>query len=298
MPALTHQVPQKLRNSNRIGRYEVVAKAGEGTSGIVYRAFDPALDREVAIKLARLESLDDDAVRHVAAEFRHEAKIAGKFAHENIVTIYDVVNKGRVIYLVMEFVPGRSLDDYMKATGRLDLAEALMITFRSCVGLAYIHYHGVIHRDIKPGNIMYHPAHRTVKLMDFSVAHSIEQPPSRDTGTIAYMAPEHFDPARRISQLTDIFALGSTLYRLLSGQYPFSREHTAFQILHQEPAPIRALRPDIPAPVATLIERAMAKSDAERFQSAAQFAREVEQVCRAVLPDAGVTDTTARYLAG
>lgn len=293
---MTKHAPKNLRNANRIGRYEVAAQAGEGTSGIVYRAFDPALDREVAIKLARLESLDDDAIAHVAAEFCHEAKIAGKFAHENIVTIYDIVNEGRLIYLVMEFVPGRSLDDYMQATGRLDLAEALMITYKACVGLAYIHYNGVIHRDIKPGNIMYHPAHRTVKLMDFSVAHSIEQPPPRDTGTIAYMAPEHFDPARRISQLTDIFALGSTLYRLLSGQYPFSREHTAFQILHQDPEPIRALRPDIPEAVAKLIERAMAKSDADRFRSAAQFAHEVERVCRQTLPDAGVIDTTARYL--
>lgn len=295
---MTKHAPRKLRNTNRIGRYEVVAKAGEGTSGIVYRAFDPALDRDVAIKLARLESLDAAGVAHVTEEFRHEAKIAGKFAHENIVTIYDVVSEGRLIYLVMEFVPGRSLDDYMKATGRLDLAEALMITYKSCVGLAYIHYHGVIHRDIKPGNILYHPAHRTVKLMDFSVAHSIEQPPPRDTGTIAYMAPEHFDPARRISQLTDIFALGSTLYRLLSGQYPFSREHTAFQILHQDPEPIRALRPDLPVEVAQLIERAMAKAEADRFQSAAEFAHAVEHACRVILPDADVIDTTARYLAG
>lgn len=294
---LSKQAPEKLRSINRIGRYEIDSKAGEGTSGIVYRAFDPSLDREVAIKLARLESHDNEAVAVVAAEFCHEAKIAGKFAHENIVTIYDVVNKGRVIYLVMEFVPGRSLDDYMKATGPLDLDEALMITYKSCVGLAYIHYNGVIHRDIKPGNIMYHPAHRTVKLMDFSVAHSIEQAPPRDTGTIAYMAPEHFDPDRRISQLTDIFALGSTLYRLLSGQYPFSREHTAFQILHQDPEPIETLRPDLPADVAQLIKRAMAKSDADRFQSAAQFAGAVERVCRTHYPGAGVIDTTARYLA-
>lgn len=293
---MSNEHARPSRSANRIGRYEVISKAGEGTSGIVYRAYDPALDRDVAIKLARNDDLNESAMAQVALEFSHEAKIAGKFAHENIVTIYDVVTGSQVNYLVMEFVPGRSLDDYMKATGRLELDEALMITHKCCVGLAYIHYNGVIHRDIKPGNVMYHPAHRIVQLMDFSVAHKIEEPPPRDTGTIAYMAPEHFDPQRRISQLTDIFALGSTLYRLLSGQYPFSSQHTAFQILHQDPEPIRNLREDVPDAVATLVNRAMAKSDDDRFQSAAEFARAVERVAAEIFPTNAVIDTAARYL--
>ena len=217
---------------NHIGRYKVKAKAGEGASGVVYRAYDPLLDRDVAIKLARTTTMTDEEVEQIVFEFKHEAKIAGKFAHENIVTIYDVISQGRVNYIVMEFVAGRSVQDYMDAVGPLDIDEALAITYKCCVGLAYIHYNGVIHRDVKPGNIMYHPAHGTTKLMDFSVAHKIEEPPARDNGTIAYMAPEQFDRQRRITMLTDIFAMGSSLYRVLTGEYAFTSQHTAFQILH------------------------------------------------------------------
>ncbi|MBI4697163.1 MAG: serine/threonine protein kinase [Gammaproteobacteria bacterium] len=279
-----------------IGRYEIDRKVGEGASGTVYRCHDPALDRDVAVKLAHVETLGTEQLRQVVEDFRHEAKIAGKFAHENIVTIHDVVTDEAQPYIVMEYVPGCSLDDYLKATGPLELDEALAIAHACCRGLAYIHYHGIVHRDIKPGNIMYHPAHGIVKWMDFSVAHKMEEPPLRDTGTVAYMAPEHFDPARRISHLTDIFALGATLYRLLTGRYPFSREHTAFQILHQDPEPIASLRPDVPAPAEAMIARAMAKADEDRYQSAAEFARAVAAVAREAFPDTGLLDAPPRYL--
>jgi len=285
-----------MSGPRHLGRYELKTKAGEGASGVVYRAYDPLLDRECAIKLARTNVLGEDEVRQVAEEFKYEARIAGKFAHENIVTIYDVVSDDRLNYMVMEFVPGRSVEDYMDATGRLEIDEALSVVYKCCVGLAYVHYHGVIHRDIKPGNIMYHPAHGIAKLMDFSVAHRIEQEPSRDTGTIGYMAPEHFDRERRISKLTDVFAMGSTMYRLLTGAYPFDRRHTAFQILYEDPRPMSELRPDVPPQVAALVERAMAKADADRFQSAAEFARCVEHTLHSLYPDSAFADTSQRYL--
>ena len=287
---------QSQAGSSRIGRYELKAKAGEGTSGVVYRAYDPLLDRDVAIKLARTNTLTEDEVALVVEEFNHEAKIAGKFAHENIVTIYDVVSDGRLNYIVMEFVAGRSVQDYMDATGPLDIDEALSITHKCCVGLAYIHYHGVIHRDIKPGNVMYHPVHGIAKLMDFSVAHKIEEPPARDTGTIAYMAPEHFDRERRISMLTDVFALGSTIYRILTGEYPFTTEHTAFQIMHQDPTPVSQLRADVPEDVVAIVNKAMAKSDADRYQSAAELARAVEVAVQRLYPGAELINTSARYM--
>lgn len=279
-----------------IGRYEIKAKVGQGTSGVVYRARDPLMDRDVAIKLARTNVLSEEELERLIDEFKHEAMIAGKFAHENVVTIYDVVSEGRLNYIVMEFVAGRSVQGYMQATGALGLEEALAVIYKCCVGLAYVHYNGVIHRDIKPGNIMYHPANSVTKLMDFSVAHKIERPPARDNGTIAYMAPEHFDPERRISTLTDIFAMGSTMYHMLTNQYPFDRDRTALQILYQEPAPMTSFRDDLPQSVISIVHRAMAKSDGDRFPSAAVFARRVEQVMNELFPNTTLLRSSHRYM--
>ena len=293
---MTTQDTSNQAKIKQIGRYILKGKLGEGASGVVYRAYDPVLDRNVAIKVAKTESLTAEAIKHIVDEFYHEAKISGKYAHENIVTIYDVVSDGTVSYIVMEYVPGRSVQEYMIATGPLNVDEALFVAYKCCLGLAFIHYHGVIHRDIKPGNIMYHPSQGVVKLMDFSIAHNIEEPPVKDNGTIAYMAPEHFDPNRKITLLTDVFALGSSMYRLLTGKYAFTKENTVHQILHQAPTPVTELRPDIPQDVSNLVNRAMAKADADRFPSAAKFAREIESVMRRLYPDSELTISSSRYM--
>ncbi len=280
----------------RIGRYELEDKLGEGASGVVYRAHDPLMDRQVAIKSVKSESMTEEEVKHALNEFHHEAAIAGKYAHENIVGIYDVIKYGRLDYIVMEFVPGRSILDYMIAVGPMEVDETLAVVHKCCVGLAYIHYHGVIHRDIKPGNIMYHPANGIAKLTDFSISQTIEEPSVKDTGTIAYMAPEHFDPNREISLLTDIFAMGSTMYRMLAKKYPFTKDNTIDQILNKDAVPIRELRPEVPEEVSALVEKAMAKADSDRFQSAAKFANETEVVMNRLFPDSTLLNNSKEYM--
>ena len=283
-------------NAVQIGRYLIEDLLGEGASGRVYRAYDPVMDRDVAIKSAKVDSLTADEVQQVINDFHHEAQVAGKYAHENIVTIYDVINDDGLDHIVMEYVPGRTIQEYIKATGPVDVDEALSIIFKCSMGLSYIHYHGVIHRDIKPGNIMYHPAQGVAKLMDFSIAHNIEEQPVCDTGTIAYMAPEHFDPSRRISFLTDIFALGSTMYRMLTGTYPFKSKNTAQQILRQKAVPVNDIRPEIPQEVADIVKRAMAKNDNDRYQSAAEFAQDIESVVNRLFPGSNLLNTTNNYM--
>jgi serine/threonine-protein kinase len=286
----------KQNKANKIGRYIIKEKLGEGAAGIVYRAYDPLMDRDVAIKSIKVESLKEEEIKHAISDFHHEAKIAGKYAHENIVSIYDLITVGSLDYIVMEYVPGRSIMSYIVSVGPMDVDETLSVIYKCCVGLAYIHYHGVIHRDIKPGNIMYHPAQGVVKLMDFSIAHNIEDEPVKDHGTIAYMAPEHFDPKRNITFLTDIFALGSTMYRMLVRKYPFTKKNAVRHIRYSDPVPVTNFRPEIPQEVANMVKKAMAKEDADRYQSAAEFASEIESVMKHLYPNLDILDTSNKYM--
>lgn len=143
---------------------------------------------------------------------------------------------------------------------------------------------------------MYHPANDIVKLTDFSISQKIEEPSVKDTGTIAYMAPEHFDPNRRITQLTDIFAMGSTMYRMLVKKYPFTKDNTIDQIVNKNPIPVQDLRSDIPQEVVDIVNKAMAKADEDRYQSAAKFAREIEGVMARLYPDSSLLNTSKEYM--
>ena len=232
--------------STKIGRYEVEHKIGEGAFGIVYKARDPVLDRAVAIKVPSL-TLNDDELASLIMEFYREARIGAQFRHSNIVTVYDLgVNEHsenlKMHYLVMEYVSGMELKEYLKQVGQVEIEEVLLIMFECCKALDYIHFHKIVHRDIKLGNIMFNPNYNTVKLMDFGIADQLDVKAAKGVGTLFYMSPEHFDDNMELTAQTDIFALGAVMYQLITGKPAFQGKNidaVIDNIRNKEPIPIQ-----------------------------------------------------------
>jgi len=262
----------------KLGRYRLVAELGRGAMGVVYRAEDPLLNRTVAVKSIIL--MDDPATRSdYEARFLQEAKAAGGLNHPNLVTIHDVGREGDVAYMAMELLEGAELRALM-ARGRVPLPFALDVVAQAADGLAHAHQHGVVHRDIKPGNIMI--VHdRIAKIMDFGIARVRASDVKTQTGAILgsprYMSPEQVtgQPADRRS---DIFSLGVVLYELVTGEPPFTAP-TVTQLMHQiataKPRPPSASNPAVPAMLDLIVARALQKQPAERYQSAAELASDL-----------------------
>ena len=256
---------------------------GEGSSGDVYRCFDPILKREVAVKVP-LVSLDSDELRSVVQAFYHEAEMGAQFHHANVVMVYDVGGNlevdsqssrdTRSHFLVMELASEVTLKDYLQQQGRLGVKDTLEVVFECCKALDYIHYKGILHRDIKPANILYDPASRQLKITDFSLSEYEGSTTEKQVGTLPYSAPEHFIAERKISYQTDLFALGSVMYQLLTGVCPFqgsSMDEVASNIVSSHPQPVRQYRDDVPTQVEFILAKAMSKRVRDRFQSAVEF---------------------------
>ncbi len=273
----------------RIGKFEVVRMIGHGSMGEVYLAKDPLLDREVAIKTIRLNA---SFAPEANARFEREARSAGSLNHPNIVTVFEFGEDEGTHYLVMEYVDGEDLGVAMRsgAHTREDLLELLA---QACDGLAFAHEHGIIHRDIKPGNILVSRRGRKAqaKLMDFGVA-AVEQSELTQKGnwmgTANYMAPEYLDTGKA-QPASDVFAMGVVLYEILTGgRKPFAGETPASilgAILGRPPVPFTpeertALNPALLA----LAERALAKDPAERIPSAEALAEAIREAGAAPRP--------------
>ncbi|HSE00226.1 MAG TPA: serine/threonine-protein kinase [Burkholderiales bacterium] len=262
----------------RLGRYRLLAELGRGAMGIVYRAQDPSLNRTVAVKSIIL--MDDPTTRSdYEARFLQEAKAAGGLNHPNLVTIHDVGREGDVAYMAMELLEGTELRALM-ARGRVPLPFALDVLAQAADGLAHAHEHGVVHRDIKPGNIMV--VHdRIAKIMDFGIARVRASDVKTQTGAILgsprYMSPEQVT-GQPADLRSDIFSLGVVLYELVTGEPPFTAP-TVTQLMHQvataTPRPPSATNPAVPAMLDLIVARALQKLPAERYQSAAEFASDL-----------------------
>jgi serine/threonine protein kinase len=259
----------------RLDHYEVLEVVGRGGMGVVLRARDTKLLRIVALKvLAALVAASSTARQR----FLREARAAAAVRDERVVTIYAVCDDATVPYLVMEFIDGCTLEALLRSGGSLEVKEILRIGIEVARGLAAAHQHGLIHRDVKPANILMGSAVQHVKLSDFGLARSAGDPSLTDAGIIAgtplYMAPEQV-AGEPIDVRADLFSLGSVLYELCTGQ-PAFQAATSFAVMRricdETPRPIRELNPNVPEPLCRLIDRLHAKNPADRPASANEVA--------------------------
>jgi len=257
---------------HRIGRYLVTGVLGRGAAGVVYRAHDPVIDREIALKAVPTDDADPDAVEF-RARFLREARAAGRLSHPGIVTVYDVGEDEahRLLFLTMEFIEGCSLKDVMAAGVRLDDREVASLGARLADALDVAHRHGVVHRDLKPANVLLSRAGE-VKLVDFGVARLDTSDLTRDgssVGTPFYMSPEQIF-GRSVDGRSDLYSLGVILYELVAGRRPFSATgigDLAVQIADDPPPPLAELRPDLARSLAPIVHRLLEKRPEDRLQS-------------------------------
>lgn len=284
---------------SQLGRYEIISEIGQGAMGIVYKATDPLIDRTVAIKTINL-GLAQEEKEEYEGRFYQEAKAAGRLSHPNIVTIYDVGKSGEVAYIAMEFLQGRELRDVLNDEQILPVAQVLDIVLQVALGLAYAHEHGIVHRDVKPSNIMViRDGH--VKITDFGIARMESASVRTQTGMVLgspkYMSPEQV-MGKLIDQRSDIFSLGVMLYEMLTGKAPFAGENVnaiMYQTLNGIPPPPSTVNSAVPDMLNFIVAKALAKNLDDRYQNAKDLADDL-RACRDALPRATAsagTDTPA-----
>jgi serine/threonine protein kinase/formylglycine-generating enzyme required for sulfatase activity len=275
-PALDFLSPSNDAHSlGRLGYYDVLEVLGHGGFGVVLKARDTKLDRIVAVKTLA-QSLASSATAR--KRFVREAKAAAAVKHENVVGIYHVSDEGPVPYLVMECVSGVSLETKLKQVGTLDLPAILRIGMQVASGLAAAHQQGLVHRDVKPGNILLENGVERVKITDFGLARAADDVAITRTGEVAgtpqYMSPEQAQ-GLSLDARSDLFSLGSVLYAMGTGRSPFRADSTVAvlrRVCDDTPRPIREINSDIPDWLADIIDRLLAKKPVERFQTAAEVA--------------------------
>jgi len=260
-----------------IGRYEIVSRLGQGGMGSLYLARDPKIGRLVAIKLVRQE-FDSPEARQ---RFAREAQAAGTLRHPNIVTIFDVDEHGGLPFIAMEYVEGETVSEIVRRKGRYPLATKLRWMEELCAGLAYAHRQGVVHRDVKPSNLMV-DGEGSLKILDFGLARREASKFTQSQaiiGTPNYMSPEQIR-AEGIGPPSDIFAVGAVLYEIVTGveAFPGTVHQAMHRILFDEPRPIRALVPDVDPALEAILARALDKDPSRRYDDLGAMRGELAQV--------------------
>jgi serine/threonine-protein kinase len=261
-----------------VGRYEIVDELGQGAMGIVYKAKDPRINRLLAIKTIRFaDEFEEEKLADVKGRFLREAEIAGKLSHRSVVAIYDVGEDYDLTYMAMEFLEGENLQKHCRKGNLLPLRKILYIVGETASALNYAHSNGVIHRDVKPANIMLLKDGK-IKVTDFGIAKAVSSSETKSgviLGTPNYMSPEQIN-GQKIDGRSDIFSLGVVFYELLTGQLPFHGKtltnlfYQITQVKHPSP---RSINPNVPKPCEQIIDKVLSKKPENRFQDADEFAK-------------------------
>lgn len=275
-----------MSGPTKLGKYEILRELGKGAMGVVYEAFDPVIERTVAVKTIRPEQLDQSQAAEMLARFKREAQAAGRLNHPNIVAIYDygeVADGGdgagsSIAFIAMEFIKGRELKDLFDANQRFVIKNIERIMCELLDALNHAHANGVVHRDMKPANIIL-LADGKVKVADFGIAR-IETSDLTQAGTVlgtpSYMSPEQF-MGQSVDRRSDLFSCGVILYQFLTGEKPFTGALTTImhKVLKEDPLPPSMLNVALPPSWDTVVKKAMAKNPADRYQTAAEFSAAV-----------------------
>jgi tRNA A-37 threonylcarbamoyl transferase component Bud32 len=263
----------------QVGKFKVIEKLGQGAMGEVFRALDPVLGREVAIKVVTGKLSEDERAR---GRFQREAQSAAQLNHPNIITVYDFGEEQGMAYMAMELLEGQDLRELLAKGALARLEDKLAIMEQILDGLAFAHAKGVFHRDLKPGNVRLLPSGQA-KVMDFGLARRVED--AAETGDIRgtpyYMAPEQAQGERATAR-TDVFSLGAMFYEMLSGKRPFTGPTipaVLFAVAHREPAPLAELAPELPPALATVVMRALAKAPEARYADAGDMLQALRTAC-------------------
>ena len=271
----------------KLGRYDIIRVLGKGAMGVVYEGRDPNLDRVVAIKTIRVQSLTPEAALEYEGRFRTEARSAARLHHPNIVSVFDSGQDDGIAYLVMEFIQGEDLKQHLECGARFSVRSSMVMVHELLMALDHAHRQNVVHRDIKPANMLMEVTGR-IKLTDFGVAR-IEEPDETNltqvgssVGTPKYMSPEQARGLRGDSR-SDVFSAAVVLYELLTGTMPFTGENQ-FVVIHQivghEAKPPSSVNPDVPAAMDKVLARAMAKDPDARYATAREFAMALRDVAQ------------------
>jgi len=258
------------------GRYKIEKELGRGAMGVVYLGRDPKIDRQVAIKTLDYSQFSKKELTTVKSRFFREAQAAGRLSHSNIVTVYDMGEEQDFAFIAMDYVSGVPLSDFTVADALLPVAEVYRIIQIVAQALDYAHRQNIVHRDIKPGNIMYDADKRQVKITDFGIARITDSVKTRTgsfLGSPSYMAPEQMTGAH-VDGRADIYSLGVSFYQLLTGSLPYKADslaNLAYKITNEKFRPVREVRADLPASTTRIVNKALQKNPEKRYASGAEM---------------------------